>query len=213
MEALPKLYAILDSNAVERRGAALLDVAEGMIEGGARLLQLRHKGHYSRAFYAETQHLAKLCRDAGVRFIVDDRVDIALLLGAGVHVGQDDLPPSDARRLLGPQAMIGFSTHNEVQLASGDSEPVDYLAIGPAFATQSKENPEPALGLARIAQLRKLTAKPLVAIGGITLDSAPLLLRAGVDSVAVISALLPHACAKSSVRTRVEEWVRGLDML
>ncbi|MCC6393544.1 MAG: thiamine phosphate synthase [Bryobacterales bacterium] len=213
MEVLPKLYAILDSSAVERRGAALLDVAEGMIEGGARLLQLRHKGRYSRALYAKAQHLAKLCRDVGARFIVDDRVDIALLLGAGVHLGQDDLPPSDARRILGPRAMIGFSTHNAEQLVSGDSEPVDYLAIGPAFATQSKENPDPVVGLERIAELRKLTAKPLAAIGGITLDSAPLLLRAGVDSLAVIGALIPEACAKSSVRARVEEWVRGLDML
>jgi thiamine-phosphate pyrophosphorylase len=213
MEALPKLYAILDSSAVDRRGAAPVDVAEGMIEGGARLLQLRHKGHYSRALYTETQSLAQLCREAGARLIVDDRVDIALLLGAGVHVGQEDLPPSDARRILGPQAVIGFSTHNTDQLAAGDSEPVDYLAIGPAFATQSKENPDPVVGLARIAELRKLTAKPLVAIGGITLESAPLLLQVGVDSVAVISALIPEECTRASVRARVEEWVHGLDML
>ncbi|MBV6431529.1 MAG: Thiamine-phosphate synthase [Bryobacteraceae bacterium] len=213
MEVLPKLYAILDSDAAARRGAALPDVAQGMIEGGARLLQLRHKGHYSRALYAEAQHLAKLCREAGARFIVNDRADIALLLGAGVHLGQDDLPPADARRLLGPRAMIGFSTHTAEQLASAGREPVDYLAIGPVFATQSKENPDPVLGVERVAELRKLTEKPLVAIGGITLDSAPRLLRAGVDSVAVIRALIPATYVKSSVRARVEEWVRALDML
>ena len=134
---------------------------------------------------------------AGALFIVNDRADIAKLLDAGLHLGQDDLTPKDARRILSGENIIGFSTHNEQQLRAGDLEPVDYLAIGPIFATTSKQNPDPVVGLDRLRALRTLTKKPLVAIGGITLESAPQVFEAGADSVAIISGL----------RARAEDWI------
>jgi thiamine-phosphate pyrophosphorylase len=128
---------------------------------------------------------------------VNDRADIAKLLDAGLHLGQDDLAPVDARRVLPASSIVGFSTHNEQQLRAGDTEPVDYLAIGPIFATRSKQNPDPVVGLGRLRTLRSLTRKPLVAIGGITRELAPKVFEAGADSVAIIGDLFP----------RPEEWM------
>ncbi|MGB9611783.1 MAG: thiamine phosphate synthase, partial [Bryobacteraceae bacterium] len=138
---------------------------------------------------------------------IDDRADIAALLDAGVHVGQNDLPPALARRVLGEARILGFSTHNEEQLRAAAAEPADYLAIGPVFETLSKENPDPALGLERLAKLRALTERPLVAIGGITRDYARAVLNTGVDSIAVIGDLLPEEMTKATVRGRMEEWI------
>lgn len=137
--------------------------------------------------------------------MIDDRADIARLVGAGVHVGQDDLAPSDARQVLGPEGLLGFSTHNEAQLEAGHAEPVDYLAIGPVFDTESKANPGPVIGLQRLRALRRLTSKPLVAIGGITRATAPALLQAGIDSLAVIGDLLPEQVG--DLRARAAEWL------
>ena len=128
------------------------------------------------------------------------------LLKAGLHVGQDDLPPEEARKLLGPQSILGFSTHNAPQLEAAGKEPADYLAIGPVFCTTTKEKPDPALGLEALRSLRRLTAKPLVAIGGITRKNALAVLDAGADSVAVISDLLPEVCSYESIRDRIREW-------
>ncbi len=114
---VPKLYPILDTEALARRGCAVETAAEAMLESGARILQFRHKGHYSRAVFEQAERVAALVRRAGALFIIDDRADIALLLDAGLHVGQDDLPPCDARRLIGPGRMLGFSTHNPAQFA------------------------------------------------------------------------------------------------
>lgn len=201
---MQRLYAIADTAFLERRRLAVVEYVKLLLAEGVRLVQLRHKGHYSRAVFAEAERIAAMCREAEAQLVIDDRGDIARALGAGLHVGQDDLPPRDARRVVGG-AMLGFSTHNAAQLAAGDGEPADYLAVGPVFATASKENPDPVLGVAEVARLRALTRKPLVAIGGITLENAGLVFAAGVDSVAVISDLVPE---HGDVRGRIREWVR-----
>ncbi len=203
---LPRVYPIVDTGALKRRGRDPLWFAEALLEGGARILQLRHKEHYSRAVFETASALAGLCARAGARLVIDDRADIAALLDAGVHLGQNDLPPRLARRVLGEARLLGFSTHNEAQLRAAEEEPADYLAIGPVFETLSKENPDPALGLQRLAALRALTEKLLVAIGGITRDQARAVLRTGVDSIAVIGDLMPEEMTKATVRERMEEW-------
>ena len=140
--------------------------------------------------------------------IVNDRADIAALLAAGLHVGQEDLEPSAARRVIGTDAVLGYSTHNAAQLAAAAAEPATYLAIGPIFATVSKENPDPVVGLEALPGLRALTRRPLVAIGGITLNNARAVLEAGVDSIAVIGGLLPEDATAQSLGRWVEEWLK-----
>jgi len=188
---LPAFYPIIDNVAA----------AQAVLEAGAQIVQFRHKGFFSRAVFQDASRVAELCRKASALFIVNDRADVAMLLGAGLHLGQDDLAPSDARRIMPAGAIIGFSTHNERQLRAADAEPVDYLAIGPIFATGSKQNPDPVVGLDRLRALRPLTLKPLVAIGGITRELAPKVFEAGADSVAIIGDLLPD------VRARAVEWM------
>jgi thiamine-phosphate pyrophosphorylase len=184
---LPAFYPIIDDVAA----------AEALLEAGARILQFRHKSFFSRRAFEEASRISELCRQGGAMFVVNDRADVAKLLDAGLHLGQDDLAPVDARRILPAPGIIGFSTHNERQLLAGNLEPVDYLAIGPIFPTRSKLNPDPVVGLDRLRALRSVTAKPLVAIGGITRELAPQVFEAGADSVAVISDLFP----------RPEEWI------
>jgi thiamine-phosphate pyrophosphorylase len=205
---LPKVYPILDAESLARRGVALETAAAAFLEGGAGVLQIRKKGHWGREFFAAAQQVARLCREAGVPLIVDDRADFALLLDAGLHLGQDDLAPRDARRLLGLDAAIGFSSHNAAQLAAAGGEPVDYVALGPVFATDSKRNPDPVVGVDEIGRCRLLVEKPLVAIGGITLRNAGEVWKAGADSVAVIGGLLPERATAQSLRQRMEEWQR-----
>lgn len=207
---LPRLYPILDTESLARRGCAVEAAAHAMLEGGTRILQFRHKGFFSRAVVEQAERVALLCRDAGARFVVDDRADIALLLGAGVHVGQEDLTPADARQILGDRHVVGFSTHNEAQLQAAAAEPIDYVALGPIFGTQSKERPDPVLGVAELARLRPLARHPLVAIGGITRESARQLIDAGADAVAVIADLLPEPCTEQAILKRMEEWQRLL---
>ena len=188
---LPPFYPIIDT----------VPAAEAVLEAGARILQFRHKGVFSRQALEDASLIAALCRSAGALFVVNDRADVAMLLNSALHLGQDDLTPSDARRIMPAVSIIGFSTHNEQQLLAGDKEPVDYLAIGPIFATGSKQNPDPVVGLDRLRKLRALTQKPLVAIGGITRELAPKVFEAGADSVAVIGDLMPD------VRARAKEWI------
>ncbi|MBM3746488.1 MAG: thiamine phosphate synthase, partial [Acidobacteria bacterium] len=154
----------------------------------------------------QAEQAAELCRRAGALFIVDDRADIALLVDAGLHVGQDDLPPGDARQLLGPERVLGFSTHNEAQLTAALAEPADYLAFGPVFPTVTKERPDPVVGLEELRRMRRLADRPLVAIGGITRYNALEALAAGADSLAVIGDLYPELCTAESLRARMEEW-------
>jgi thiamine-phosphate pyrophosphorylase len=203
---LPRLYPILDTGVLARRSCDAITAAEAMLAAGARILQFRHKGHYSRQVFGEAEKVAELCRRAGALFVIDDRADVAMLLDAGLHVGQDDLPPQDARRLVGPGRLLGFSTHNEAQLRAAASEPADYIAVGPIFGTTSKEKPDPVVGVEELRRLRALETRPLVAIGGITRENALAVLEAGADSVAVIGDLLPAECNLESMRERMEQW-------
>lgn len=203
---LPRLYPILDYEALAARGVAPAVAAAAFLEGGASILQIRYKQHWTRAAFEEAREIARFCREAGAALVVNDRADMALLLEAGLHVGQDDLPPREARKLMGPDAAIGFSSHNVKQLCDAGGEPVDYVALGPVFATKSKRNPDPVVGVEEVRRCRALVEKPLVAIGGIDLGNAREVLRAGADSVAVIGGLLPGECTAQSLRRRMEEW-------
>jgi thiamine-phosphate pyrophosphorylase len=208
--SLPRLYPILDTAALERAGVPLLEAAIGMIEAGAEILQLRHKGHFSRDLFETAAHLAVLCEQARTALVINDRCDMARLLNAHVHVGQEDILPVFVRQLCGPSTIIGLSTHNKEQLVAANGEPVDYHALGPIFATGSKENPDPVVGLDQLRQWRPLSNRPLAAIGGITLETAPQVLRAGADSVAVISGLIPDSPDRRRIRERTEAWLQAL---
>jgi thiamine-phosphate pyrophosphorylase len=205
---LPRIYPILDTGTFEARGFSFTRAAAAWLEGGAGILQLRHKQHWGRAVFDAARDIARMCREAGALFIVDDRADIAMLLDAGLHVGQDDLPPRDARRLMGSEPVIGFSSHNVQQVCAAGGEPVDYVAFGPIFTTASKRNPDPVTGIEALKECRGLMEKPLVAIGGITRETAAALWTAGADSVAVIGDLLPAELTSVSLRQRMEEWQR-----
>jgi len=151
-----------------------------------------------------------LCEQARIGYVINDRVDMAKLLNAHVHVGQDDLLPVFVRQLSGPDTIIGLSTHNREQLIAANAEPVDYHALGPIFATGSKANPDPVVGIESLKEWRPLSLKPVVAIGGITIENASQVLRAGADSVAVISGLIPEAPDRKSIRERTEAWLHAL---
>ena len=202
--ALPPFYPILDTEAAAQRNVDVVDAAARMLKGGAQILQFRHKGFWSRGVFESLQRVAELCRNAGVPFVVNDRADLAKLARAGLHLGQDDLPPSAARLIVGTATMIGFSTHNEAQLQAAAKEPADYVALGPIFGTASKANPDPTVGLEGLRKLRPLTRRPLVAIGGITRENARAVLQAGADSVAVIGDLFPD---DGNIGRRVTEWL------
>ena len=202
---LKTFYPILDTETAARRGIGPVDAAARILEAGAGILQLRHKGVFSREVFQQAREIAALCREEGALFVMNDRADIARLLGAaGLHLGQDDLSPSDARRVVGDDMFVGFSTHNEGQLRAAASEPADYLALGPIFGTSSKLNPDPIVGLEELRRLRPMTHRQVVAIGGITRANARSVLEAGADSVAVISDLFP---GDGNIRARVEEWL------
>ncbi len=203
---LPRFYPILDTGILERRGVECTAAAAEMLEGGVEILQFRHKGHLSRGVFSTAKAVGELCWSAGALFVVDDRADVAAMLGAGLHLGQEDLPPALARRVTGGDQVIGFSTHNDAQMRAAAAEPVDYLAIGPIFATGSKENPDPVVGREKLREWRALTERPLVAIGGITRDNAVSVLEAGADSVAVIGDLYPEPLDLRTLRERIGEW-------
>lgn len=203
---LPRVYPILDTELFERRGFPMERAAAAMIEGGAGILQFRHKTHWSRAIFEQSEKVARLCREGGCLLIVNDRADMALLLEAGVHLGQDDLHPRDARKILGTAPEVGYSTHNDKQLSAAGGEPVSYVALGPIFATATKNNPDPVVGLEHLRVWRALVEQPLVAIGGITRTNARSVLDAGADSVAVIGDLLPEELSAITLRKRMEEW-------
>ncbi|RMG53284.1 MAG: thiamine phosphate synthase [Acidobacteria bacterium] len=184
----PRVYAITDR---ELSGLSHAEQVRRLAAGGIRLVQLRDKTAPPRQFYEEAQHAVRVAHQLGVTLLINDRVDIALAVAAdGVHVGQDDLPPDKARAILGPEKIVGLSTHNVQQAREANHYPVDYVAIGPVFPTSTKPDHEPVVGLELVRQVRQVVTKPLVAIGGITLESAPDVIRAGADAVAVISGLL-----------------------
>ena len=168
----------------------MLTFSEALLSAGAKILQYRHKESWTEREFHEARQVAGLAKAAGALFVVNDRVDFANLLDAAVHLGQTDLPPVAARKIVA-EGIIGFSTHNREQLERGDQEPVNYLALGPIYRTKSKAEPDPVVGLDGLRTLRNLTEKPLVAIGGITLANAREVLGAGADSVATVAGILP----------------------
>ncbi len=186
------LHAIVDVEAAARSRLAPLDVAQAFLDGGARFLQLRAKTLSSSAFLELADACLRIARPHGASLIVNDRVDIARLSGAaGVHVGQDDLPPAAARRLLGEGAVIGYSTHSIAQVEAALREPVSYVAVGPVFGTHTKSTGYDAVGLELVsAAVTRAGKVPVVAIGGITLENAQSVIDAGASAVAVISDLL-----------------------
>lgn len=188
------LYAILDVDCTVSSGLAPLDVLDQWLGAGVSLVQLRAKTLAGGDLLAIAEEAVARCRAAGAMCIINDRADVAAMAGAsGVHVGQDDLSAQDARRVVGPGAWVGVSTHTDEQLAAACREPIDYVAIGPVFSTSTKHQPDPVVGLEgvrRAAPVARAAGLPLVAIGGITLASAPAVLAAGADAVAVISDLL-----------------------
>ena len=180
----PPLYAILDPEQVQ---VSLPEMASRLAASGVALVQLRDKKSSAARVLARARELKAVLAPLGVRFLLNDRPDIAAIADcAGVHVGQDDLLPEDARRIVGPSRWVGVSTHTLDQLRVAAATSADYIAIGPVFPTSTKENPDPVVGLDFIRAARRLTGKPLVAIGGITLETAGEVFRAGADSVAVI---------------------------
>src|SRR3989449_7997402 len=167
LKALPRLYAIADASFGDP-----VRLAASLIAGGARLIQLRDKSASPRGLFDKVGSVIALV-PADVRLIVNDRVDIARLTGAaGAHVGQRDLPPTAARSVLGPDAIVGFSTHNVEQAVEADKLPIDYIAVGPIFPTSTKENPDPVLSLKGLVRICEVVHKPVVAIGGIRLENA-----------------------------------------
>ena len=205
---LPAFYPILDTELLDLRGVRAVAAAEAILEGGARILQFRHKLFFSRDTFGQASAIAGLCAEAGALFVMNDRADMAMLLGSALHLGQEDLPPADARAIMPAGSTIGYSTHNLHQLCEADREAIDYIAIGPVFQTGSKRNPDPVLGVDQLKSLRGVTRKPLVAIGGITRATAPAVWEAGVDSVAVIGDLIPDDCSKETLRARTQEWLQ-----
>jgi thiamine-phosphate pyrophosphorylase len=210
----PPLYAIIDAGLVQ---TSELSFAEMMAESGVEILQYRNKQASSRQLFEICAVLARewprltsgspaRTPSQAARFIVNDRADIAALVGAGgVHVGQTDLGVEQARAIVGPQSWVGVSTHSLEQVAAADQTSADYIAFGPIFPTTTKEKPDPVVGLDLLAQARRRTRKPLVAIGGISLERAEDVYRAGADSLAVTRDLMaapdPSAQARAFLQT------------
>ncbi|HTT23781.1 MAG TPA: thiamine phosphate synthase [Candidatus Sulfotelmatobacter sp.] len=210
---IPRLYPILDAGSFANANV-MLAVAQGLVVAGCTLLQYRNKSGNARLMLEQARELKRVLRgqrqdrhfsqnqgevghphsgeiDVSVRLIMNDRADLCLAAEFdGVHVGQDDLSAEAVRGIIGPDRWLGVSTHNPEQLREADLTSADYLAIGPVFATTSKEKPDPVLGLEGVRRARDLTRKPLVAIGGITRANAVSVIEAGADSVAVISDLI-----------------------
>jgi thiamine-phosphate pyrophosphorylase len=185
---LPRLYVILDSALLKN---STRDCAQELAAAGVRLLQYRNKSASARKLLKTSRELVSSLESSRAVLIVNDRPDVAALSGAkGVHVGQDDLDAEQARAVVGKEMWVGTSTHNLEQFRRAAATSADYIAVGPIFATTSKANPDPVVGVELIREVRALTDKPIVGIGGITLERAKAVIDAGADSVAVISDIL-----------------------
>lgn len=198
VDLFPPIYPIIDSSVPTDR---IVPFAEQFADADVQLIQLRLKNASAAAICAQARALLAYLEPRGVRLIVNDRPDIAAIIGAaGVHVGQDDLPVEAARQICGPVRWVGVSTHNLAQLREADLTSADYIAVGPVFPTATKSNPDPVVGVELVRAARQLTRKPLVAIGGITAETAEQVYRAGADSLAVISDLTQAADPAARVR-------------
>jgi thiamine-phosphate pyrophosphorylase len=199
---LPRLYVILDAALIT---SPERDCALSLAEAGVRLLQYRNKSAPARQYLDSSRELAEALCPRGVTFLVNDRPDVAFLSGAsGVHVGQEDLEVEQARSVAGQDKLVGVSTHNFEQFNKAVTSSADYIAIGPLFSTTSKANPDPVVGLDFLRRVRGLTDKPIVGIGGISLDRAKSVIEAGADSVAVISGVLSAPNPSQSARQYLE---------
>ena len=203
---LPKIYPITDTRISNLSHA---EQVARLISGGATLVQLREKNASPKDFYEQAKEALEIARKNNVKIIINDRVDIALALKAdGVHLGQDDLQPEHARKILGEKAIIGFSTHNLKQAVEAVKFPIDYLAIGPVFDTQTKENPDAVVGVKGVRKVHQTIGDfPFVAIGGITLENFQEVLCAGADSVAIISDLFSEA---DKITEKLREFYRRM---
>jgi thiamine-phosphate pyrophosphorylase len=199
---LPQLYVILDAALVT---IPETECAERLAAAGVRLLQYRNKRASARELFESSKRLASLLIPKGVTFVVNDRADVAAAAEAsGVHVGQEDLRVEAARAVIGEGKLVGISTHNVEQFKDAAATSADYVAIGPVFSTSTKANPDPVVGIEMIRQVRSLTDKPIVAIGGITLERAAGVIQAGADSVAVVSDILRAPDAGRRARQYME---------
>ena len=203
---LSRLYAIVDVDLADGYGWSPTDLGEAIIKGGGRLLQIRAKRSSSESFLACADSLVDLARPSNTSIIVNDRVDVAKLSGAsGVHVGQDDLSVSRSRRILGNDAVVGLSTHCRSQVDLAVQEAVSYIAVGPVFATRSKETGYQPVGLELVRYAATQWPQSIiVGIGGITLDRASSVIEAGANAVAVISDLLTHGDPERRTRAYLE---------
>jgi thiamine-phosphate pyrophosphorylase len=198
--SLSGLYVILDPSVCSDR--SLTDVLKEAAAAGARLFQYRNKSASMKEAYAEALLLRNVALDAGVTFIVNDRCDLALAVDAdGVHLGQEDLPLDLARKVMGPDKLIGISTHNPDQVREADSGQPDYLGFGPIFKPGSKPDHDPVVGLEGLRAMRTLTSLPVFAIGGIQIDQAREVMRAGANGVAIISAILKAQDFRHAVKS------------
>ncbi len=210
---LPRLYAITDcqlSNCTHE------EIVQMLLAAGARWIQLRDKDASARELLDAARKCLPLARAAEARLMINDRVDVALTADAdGVHLGQEDLSVEEAREILGEEKIIGISTHSLDQFRAALETSANYIAVGPVFPTKTKENPAPVVGLDLVREARKLTDRPIVAIGGITLERAAEVIDAGANSVAVISALYPFAdisdfFTKPDITGRASEFLKAL---
>ncbi|MCJ7588971.1 MAG: thiamine phosphate synthase [Candidatus Aminicenantes bacterium] len=201
MRRRPDLSLVLVTDRTLAAGRSLEDVVRAAVRGGVTAVQLREKDCSTRQFLEIGRSVQEACRSLGVPFIVNDRADLALVLKAdGIHIGQDDLPPRDARRLLGPDAVIGLSVETLEQALAAEAEDVDYLGISPIFATPTKPDTRGEWDLAGLSKLRRLTRRDLVAIGGINPENAGAVIEAGADGIAVVSAICAAADPERAAR-------------
>ena len=202
MKPLQRLYTFADASFGDP-----VRLAEALFNAGARIIQVRNKRGSSRELLEQVERILSFAPH-GAEIIVNDRLDVALIAGAGgVHLGQDDVPPVEGRRILGLDRIIGFSTHNLEQAMQAERLPVDYVAVGPIFLTATKEQPDPVVGLENLRAICQAIRKPVVAIGGIKLENAEDVLKAGATSVAVISDVL----SAPDVASRVQSWIERLN--
>jgi len=185
------------TEAVLSRAGNLSDVAAA-VATGVRVVQYRQKQGHTRDLVAEARQLREICRH--IRFLINDRVDLALEVGAdGVHLGQEDLPYPEARRILGPEKIIGVTVHNVAEALAAQAAGADYLGVSPIFSTATKADPGAPTGVELLAEIRRRVSLPLVAIGGITMANAPAVIAAGADAVCAIAAVV----TKTDVRTEI----------
>jgi thiamine-phosphate pyrophosphorylase len=207
--AIPRLYAILDVDAVRACGRPPLDVLDAWLGAGVRLVQLRAKTLSFGPFLALADDVVRRAAPLGAAVNVNDRVDVAMAAdAAGVHVGQADLTPAEVRSIAGAALLVGLSTHNEEQVRAATRAPVDYVAVGPVYETRTKERPDPVVGLEGVRMAAEAvgpSGRPIVAIGGIRLEHARDVLAAGASSIAVISDLL-----QGDPGARAREWIETL---